>query len=96
MKLKLVDAKVDEYLMLPEKRQRLVPGAINNSKDRVVGVPLSFLKSGNYAAEYMSDGEDAHTSPNKIKHESKSVKAADKLNLTLASGGGAVIHFRPE
>ena len=94
---KIIDAKVDEYLIVARRKGKdWFLGAINNSKDRVVGVPLSFLRSGNYAAELYVDGEDAHISPNKIKHESTSVKVADRLNLTLASGGGAVIHFRPE
>ena len=94
---KIIDAKVDEYLIVARRKGKdWFLGAINNSKDRVVGVPLSFLKSGNYAAELYVDGENAHISPNKIKHESTSVKAADRLNLTLAPGGGAVIRFRPE
>ena len=94
---KVIEAKIDEYLIVARRKGKdWYLGAINNSRDRVVGVPLSFLYAGNYAAELYTDGEDAHTSPNTVKRESKSVKASDKLNVTLASGGGAVIHFRSE
>jgi alpha-glucosidase len=94
---KVVDAKVDEYLIIARRKgEDWYLGAINSRKDRVVGVPLSFLSAGNYTAEIYGDSNDSHISPNNVTHESRAVNNTGKINLTLTSQGGSAIHFRPE
>lgn len=93
---RVVDAKVDEYLVIARRKGKdWYLGAINSRKDRVVGVPLSFLSAGNYTAEIYSDGNDSNISPNTVIRASKAVSNTGKLNLTLSSHGGSAIHFRP-
>jgi alpha-glucosidase len=94
---KVLDAKVDEYLIVARRKGKdWFVGAINNSKDRSVGVPLSFLSPVKYTAELIGDNSDAHVNPNKVKHESKTVNNTGNLNIQMAGGGGFVIHFSAE
>ena len=92
---KVVDAKIDEYMIIARRKGKdWFIGAINNSKDRSVGVPLSFLSPGNYTAELISDNSDAHINPNRIRHETKTVDNTGNLVIQMAGGGGFVIHFK--
>ena len=94
---KVLDAKVDEYLIVARRKGKdWFIGGINNSKDRSVGVPLSFLSPQKYTAELIGDPSDAHVYPNKVRHESKSVDNTGTLNVQMAGGGGFVIHFKSE
>lgn len=94
---KVIDAKVDEYLIVARRKDNdWYLGAINNSKDRVVDVPLSFLSAGKYTAEIYADGNDPHTSPNSIRFETKMVTSTEKLMLPLAGKGGLAIYFKAE
>ena len=94
---KVLDAKLNEYLIIARRKGNdWYVGAINNSKDRSVGVPLSFLSPGNYTAELYGDNSNAHVYPNQIKHESKAVNNTGHLNIQMAGGGGFVVHFKAE
>ncbi|MBL7698595.1 MAG: glycoside hydrolase family 97 protein [Chitinophagaceae bacterium] len=89
-----IAAKPDEYLIIARRKGKdWFIGAINNDKDRVVNVPLSFLSAGNYNAEIYSD-HNSHLSPNSLKFESKNVDRSTRLMLNLAGGGGAAIRIR--
>jgi alpha-glucosidase len=92
---KVVAAKVNEYLIVARRKGKdWYVGAINNSKDRSVGVPLSFLSPGKYTAELMGDSSDAHIYPNKVKHISEILDNTRRLQVTMAGGGGFIIHFK--
>ncbi len=92
---KVLDAKIDEYLIVARRKGKdWFVGAINNSKDRSVTVPLSFLSPENYTAELIGDSSDAHNYPNKVKHVSEILDNTGHLKVTMAGGGGFVIHFK--
>jgi alpha-glucosidase len=92
---KVLDAKIDEYLIVARRKGKdWFVGAINNSKDRSVTVPLSFLSPEKYTAELIGDSSDAHNYPNKVKHVSKILDNTGHLKVTMAGGGGFVIHFK--
>ena len=94
---RVIEAKVDEYLIVARRKNKdWYLGAINNSKDRVVGVPLSFLSAGKFNAEIYADGNDPHTSPNSIRYETKKVDSTEKLMLPVAGKGGLAIIFKSE
>jgi alpha-glucosidase len=94
---KVVDAKVDEYLIVARRKGNdWYIGGINNSKDRSVTVLLSFLSPGNYTAELTGDNSDAHNYPDKVRHESKTVNNTGQLRVSMAGGGGFVVHFSPQ
>ncbi len=68
-------------------------GALNNSKQREVKIPLTFLPRVQFTAEIIHDGRDVN-SPNTIVQEQQQVTSSDTLSATLAAKGGCVIHFR--
>lgn len=93
---RVIGAKIDEYLVIARRKgKEWFVGGINNSKDRRVTVPLSFLSPGNYTAQLIGDNSDAHDYPNKLKRESYTVKTPESLEVSMAGSGGFVIHFKP-
>jgi alpha-glucosidase len=92
---KVLEAKVNEYLVVARRKGNdWYIGSINNSRDRQIVVPLTFLSGGNYTAEIYQDADDAHRAPNKVKNETKMVNNKNKLNLTLSRNGGSAIHLK--
>ncbi len=91
---KVLDAKVNEYIIIARRKgKEWFLGSINNSTERDIKIPLSFLSSDNYKAAIYADGADANQFPNKLKRENKAIKRTDTLTVHLAHNGGAVIHF---
>jgi alpha-glucosidase len=70
-------------------------GAINNSVQRTVTIPLTFLSPGKYHAEIYKEAPDAVNNPNKLVKETAEVSATDKLIVDLPPGGGYVLRLRP-
>ncbi len=79
-----LDGKMGEYIVVARRKgDEWYVGAITGEDGREVSLPLSFLGSGEYAAEIYAD-EGNNT---------KRVTTADKLTLKLAPGGGAAIRL---
>jgi alpha-glucosidase len=91
-----VNGKIGEYVTVARKRgEEWYLGSINDWTTRDLDVPLGFLGSGEYLAEVYADAPDASDHPKHTVIEQKRVSAATRLKLSLASGGGAAIRFRP-
>lgn len=69
-------------------------GAITNRETRHITVDLSFLGNGSFNAEMYSDAADAGNNPDHLQHRTITVNSKSRIPLSLAAGGGAVIHFK--
>ena len=69
-------------------------GAMTNWDARDLVVPLGFLGSGEFEARIFVDGAEANKDARSLAISTQHVKAADKLTLHLAPGGGAALIFR--
>ena len=76
------------------KGQDWYTGTLTDHTARDLKLPLGFLEIGSYQAEVYQDAADVSQYPNHLLKEIKTVTRKDVLDLKLASGGGAVIHFR--
>ena len=56
-------------------------------------VDTSFLGKGEWKAELFRDAGDAKEDAAKYVHETKSVKAGDKMSFHMAPGGGFIVRF---
>jgi alpha-glucosidase len=93
---KFVNGRMGEFVTVARKRgEEWYLGSITNWTGREVEIPLEFLGKGDYIAEVYSDAADADVSPKHTAIEQTHVNASMTLKLTLASGGGAAIRFRP-
>jgi alpha-glucosidase len=67
--------------------------AMTNSKAREFELDTKFLCSGEWKAEIFRDAPEANEKPTAFVHETKTVKAGDKMPIKMAQGGGFVIRF---
>ena len=89
---KVLAARLGEYAALAKRKgDNWYVGALTNWTDRDLIIDLSFLGKGEYRAELFKDGEDANSNAESYRSETKNVNQHTKLQLHLASGGGAVI-----
>jgi len=68
--------------------------ALNNATGRVITIGTAFLGEGEWTMESFRDAEDANENPTHYLHETKSIKAGEKMTVPLARGGGFVARFR--
>ena len=71
-------------------------GAITDEQERSFNLKLDFLDDRNYLATMYMDSDNAHWKDNPMSYQIKSlqVNKNSKINLRLASGGGAAIELR--
>lgn len=97
---KTLDGKIGEYIVMMRQAEdgAFLVGAATNEESRTLRVPLSFLGKGDYEAEIVEDGENAHYLSNRetIKVSKKKVTRNEVLNIKLAPGGGACIRIGKE
>ena len=67
-------------------------GAMTDRRARHARLPLSFLPAGMFLAEIY--GDDLAAEPG-FKRETRTVTAADEINLGLAAAGGALVRLTP-
>ncbi len=91
--MKVVDGKMGEYIVTvrTDKAGNYYVGGETNWTARDLTLTLSFLPSGTYHAEILTDGINADKVATDYKIEKKDVTKDTTLNLHLASGGGFVI-----
>jgi alpha-glucosidase len=70
-------------------------GSMTDWDARSLDVPLTFLGSGDYAAEIYSDGPNAAAQPKDSVVEKRRVNAQTVLKMTLAPGGGCALRLVP-
>jgi len=64
---------------------------------RKLTIPLDFLERGkNYEAQIYRDGPDADylTNPTSLVIEKRRVSSKDRIDASLAAGGGLAVRFR--
>ena len=96
----LVDGKIGEYSIFARQDRNSEDwyiGAVNADEPREVCVPLSMLeKKAYYMATIYRDGDNAdwQTNPYDYVIEEREVRAADKIDLHMAGGGGFAIRIK--
>ena len=68
-------------------------GGINTMEARDVVLDTSFLCGGEWTAEIFRDAGDAKEDAQKYMHETRRIKAGEKLPFHMAPGGGFVIRL---
>ncbi|MBP7335100.1 glycoside hydrolase family 97 protein [Niveispirillum sp.] len=90
--VRFVAGEVGESIALARRKGDIwYVGVINNEQARDLDLPLSFLGRGSFTAEILSDGPG----PAALSRGSRTVTAADHVQLALAGAGGAVLVLRP-
>jgi alpha-glucosidase len=69
-------------------------GAMTDWTPRTLDVPLSFLPKGEWRATLWIDGPNADKLGTEYRRVTRSISASGSLELALAPGGGAVVHFQ--
>ena len=84
-----IDGRMGEYTVVARRKGDMwYVAAMTDWTARNLTIDLSFLGEGTYEAEIFSDGVNAEKEATDYKHTKQSVKAGDKLDVHLASGGG--------
>jgi alpha-glucosidase len=88
-----IAGELGEYLAIARRKgSTWYVAAMTNWTPRTLTLDLSFLSTGSHQANIFSDGVNAIREKEAMdyKHTRQSLKAADKLNISLAPGGGWV------
>lgn len=95
-----IDARIGDYAIVARQQrngQDWYLGALTDEQARSLPVTLSFLTPGRrYQAQIYRDAPDADYRTNPVAYEitQQTVMSTDRLNLTLAPGGGTAIRFK--
>ncbi len=91
-----LNGRVGEYVTVARRSGRdWYVGSITNWTPREIRLPLDFLGEGDFVAEIYADEHDAVSEPKHTSISRQQVAASSYLQLELAPGGGAAIHFKP-
>ncbi|HRG08360.1 MAG TPA: glycoside hydrolase family 97 C-terminal domain-containing protein, partial [Cyclobacteriaceae bacterium] len=94
---KVLQAKANELAVVAKRKNKdWFVGAMTNWTGRAITVDFNFLPKGKWKAAVYRDGKKANTNAEQYEYEILSVNPSTKLNITLAQGGGAVIHIYPQ
>ena len=100
---RVINGAVGEYATIARKDRASndwYVGAVTDGQARTLALPLSFLDAGKtYVAEIYRDGDAADYRSERrfdLVTETKTVTAADAMQLRLAPGGGQAIRFTPQ
>ncbi|HZK92888.1 MAG TPA: glycoside hydrolase family 97 protein [Prolixibacteraceae bacterium] len=92
--IKVPYAVVNESVIVARRKNKdWYVGSINNSKERQLTLPLTFLGEGKYMMEIYTDSSDVDVNPNHLIKQSRLVIKSDVIDLSLASNGGAAMRF---
>ena len=92
-------AEPGEYLVIARKAKdsgAWFCGGVTDGQTRSFSVGLDFLEEGRYEATVYADASDAHfrNNPQAYTITRRTVTPADRLDLTMAPGGGFAISFK--
>ena len=91
---RVINGVLDEYLTIARKHgEEWYIGTINNSKARMLEIPLDFLQAGDYKAEIYSDAADSEEHPNNLVRTTGVYRKGEVIKVKLAPGGGNVIRL---
>jgi alpha-glucosidase len=89
-----LDGKVSEYVAIARRKGTTwFAGAMTNWDARDMSIDLSFLGEGTYRAIVFSDGVNAGKDGTDYNKTVTTVTAKDKLNISMATGGGWAARF---
>jgi len=89
---KALEGKFGEYVVIARKSgSDWYIGGLNNWNERNLELDLSFLDTGTWEAEILSDGINANRVASDHQYIKKKIKSADKLKITMKNGGGFAI-----
>ena len=92
---RFVAGEVGEYVVLARRSgNNWYLGGITNWTPRELALPLEFLGDGQFEAHAYMDGSLDGARPNEIRVETREVSGADKLDVSLAPGGGIAAVLR--
>jgi len=95
--LKVLDAKVGDYLLLARKSgNKWFVGALTDWTRREMELDLSFLPAGEYTMDIFRDGINAAKNAQDYKHVKTDVRSGEKMKITLEPGGGWVAEISPK
>ena len=84
-----LDGRLGEYSVVARRKGNTwYVAAMTDWTARNLTIDLSFLGEGTYEADIFADGVNAEKEATDYKHSKQSVKAGEKLDVHLASGGG--------
>jgi len=93
---KVLNGEVGKFITITRQKDSVwFLGAMTNWDARDLELPLDFLGVGEFDAQIFADGADADRVATSLSISTKRVKASDKLNVHLASGGGLAVIFTP-
>lgn len=85
----VLDGRMGEYTVVARRKGGVwYVAAMTDWTARDLTIDLSFLGDGTYEADIFADGVNAEKEATDYLHLKQTVKAADKLDVHLASGGG--------
>lgn len=85
----MLDGSMGEYTVMARRKGGVwYVAAMTDWTARDLTIDLSFLGDGNYEADIFADGVNAEKEATDYLHQKQAVKASDKLDVHLASGGG--------
>lgn len=92
-----LNASIGEYAVIAKRKGKdWYVGAMTNWTKRSVSVDFAFLPSGkNYRANVFIDGKNAELNAADYEYQVLTVNSNTKMDLKLASGGGAAICIQP-
>jgi alpha-glucosidase len=91
---RVLSGVVAEHLVIARRHgEEWFLGALNNSIGRVKSVKLDFLPPGKWHARLWHDAPDSGETGEHLAIDERDVSPGDVLDIKMASGGGAVIHF---
>jgi alpha-glucosidase len=94
---RVLDGKIGEYVVIARRHgSEWFVGAMTDDARRVA-IPLGFLGGRSYDATIWADTRDTATNPARLSVLPARLGGKDSrpLDLSLAAGGGAVLHLRP-
>jgi alpha-glucosidase len=92
---RVLDAELSKYVVIARRKNNdWFIGSINNHEAREIAIKLNFLPAGEYTATIYSDTKDTSTNPNRLLKNVRIIRPTDSLNISLAAGGGSVVHIQ--
>ena len=93
---RVLDARKGDYIVTVRRNgTEWYLAAMNDWTPFSAEVDMSFLPAGSYTMEIFSDGINADRHGEDYRHIKQDVTAGDKLNITLAPGGGWIARITP-
>lgn len=86
-----LDGKIAEYVAIARRKgDTWFVGAMTNWTPREIVLDFSFLGAGEYTAEIFRDGINADRDGTDYKKEEMTIKAGEKVKISMMNGGGWV------